>query len=128
MVGEGVIGIGSVIPLHMGELSEICQIIVGVAAVSEEFGDVCMLWFVFCCQLCSMKVEPPFDLFLVGKLVEMWWRCFPRRMGASHCWNVGKFRLGHVCDLVVRCRLLIGPESAGRMGAAAGAAVRRCGI
>ena len=107
----------------MGELSEICQIIVGVAAVSEEFGDVCMLWFVFCCQLCSMKVEPPFDLFLVGKLVEMWWRCFPRRMGASHCWNVGKFRLGHVCDLVVRCGLLIGPESDGCMGAAAGAAV-----
>ena len=104
VVGEGVIGIGSVIPLHMGELSEVCQIVEGVAAVSEEFGDVCMLWFVFCCQLRSMKVGPPFDLFLVGKLVEMWWMWLPRRMGASsYCWNVGKFRLGHVCDLVVRC-------------------------
>ena len=35
----------------------------------------------------------------------------------------GKFRLGHVCDLVVRCGLLIGPESDGCVGAAAGAAV-----
>ena len=94
----------------------------GVAAVSEKFGDVRMLWFVFSCQLRRMKVEPPFDLFLAGKLVEMWW-CFPRRVGASHGWNVGKFRLGHVCDLVVSCGLLIGPESDGCVGAAAGAAV-----
>ena len=73
MVGEGVIGIGGVIPLHMVELSEVCQIVDGVADVSEQFGYVCVLWFVFCCQLCSVKVEPPFNLFLVGKLVEMWW-------------------------------------------------------
>ena len=95
----------------------------GVAAVSEKFGDVCMLWFVFCCQLRRVKVEPPFDLFLVGELVEMWWRWFPRRVGPSHGWNVGKFRLGHVCDLVVSCGLLIGAESDGCVGAAAGAAV-----
>ena len=128
MVGEGVIGIGSVIPLHMGELSEVCQIIDGVADVSEQFGYVCVLRFVFCCQLCSVKVEPPFNLFLVGKLVEMWWRWLPRRMGPSYCWNVGEVCLEHVCALVVRCRLLIGSEGDGCMGAAAGAAIRRCGV
>ena len=48
VVGEGVIGICGVIPLHMGELAEVCQIIEGIADVSEELGDVCVLWFVFC--------------------------------------------------------------------------------
>ena len=89
VVGKGVISIGGVIPLRMVELTEICQIIDGVADVSEQFGYVCVLRFVFCCQLCSVKVEPPFDLFLVGKLVEMWWMWSPRRTEASYCWNVG---------------------------------------
>ena len=48
-------------------------------------------------------------------------------MGLSYCWNVGEVWLEHVCDLVLRCRLLIGSEGDGCMGAAAGAAVRRCG-
>ena len=65
VVGEGVIGIGSVIPLDMCKLSEIGQIIMGEAAVSEQFCNVCVLRFVLCCQLHSMKIEPPLDLLLV---------------------------------------------------------------
>ena len=37
MVGKGVIGI---IPLHMGELAEVCQVVEGVADVSEKLCDV----------------------------------------------------------------------------------------
>ena len=40
VVGEGVIGIGGVIPLHMGELAEVCQVIEGIADVSEKLGDI----------------------------------------------------------------------------------------
>ena len=128
VVGKGVISIGGVIPLHMVELTEICQIIDGVADVSEHFGYVCVFWFVFCFQLCSVKVKPPCNLFLVGEPMEMWWVWLPGRMGPSYCWNVGEFCLEHVCDVVLRCRLLIRSEGDGCMGAAAGTAMRRCGV
>ena len=48
VVGESVIRIGGVIPLHMVQLTLIGQIIDGVADVSEHFGYVCVLWFVLC--------------------------------------------------------------------------------
>ena len=48
VVGEGVIGIGGVIPLHMGELAEVCQVIEGIADVSEKLGDMYR-----CCGLFS---------------------------------------------------------------------------
>ena len=128
VVREGIISISGVIPLHMVELTEVCQIVDGVADVSEHFGYVYVLWFVFRFQLCSVKVKPPRNLFLVGKPVEMWWMWLPRRMGPSYCWSVGEVCLKHVCDAVLRCRLLIGSEGDGCMRAAAGTAVRRCGI
>ena len=87
----------------MCKLTEICQIIMGKAAVSEQFGNVSVLRFVLCCQLRSMKIEPPLDLLLVRKLMEVWWWWLPRWLGASQCWYVGKVRLGHVGNLMVRC-------------------------
>ena len=90
VVGEGVISIGGVIPLHMVELTEVCQIVDGVADVSEHFGYVCVLWFVLCCQLCSVKVKPPCNLFLVGKPVEMWWGGFQSGWGRRIAGMLGK--------------------------------------
>ena len=87
----------------MCKLSETCQIFMGKAAVSEQFGNICVLWFVLGCQLCSMKIEPPLDLLLLRKLMEVWWRWCPGWIWAPQCWNVGKFCLGHVGNLTVGC-------------------------
>ena len=56
VVGEDVKSVCSVIPLHVVELTKIGQIIDGVASSSKQFGDVGMLRFVLCLQLCGAKV------------------------------------------------------------------------
>ena len=47
VVGKGVVGISGIIPLHMGELAEVCQVFEGEADVGEELRDVKVLWCVF---------------------------------------------------------------------------------
>ena len=47
VVRKGVVGISGVIPLHMGELAEICQVFEGEADVGEKLCDVEVLWCVF---------------------------------------------------------------------------------
>ena len=56
MIRESVVGIGGVIPFHMGELAEVCQIIKHKAGVCKKFGDVEMLWSVLCGKLGCMEI------------------------------------------------------------------------
>ena len=83
VIRESVVGIGGVIPFHMGELAEVCQIIKQKAGVGKKFGDVEMLWSVLCGKLGCMEIKPPCYLFLRRQLLEMWRRWLPRWVGAS---------------------------------------------
>ena len=74
VVGKGVVGISGVIPLHMGELAEVCQVFEGEADVGEKLCDVEVLWCVFRSQLCGVKIKPPYYLVFLRKAPEMWWR------------------------------------------------------
>ena len=74
VVGEGVVCISGIIPLHMGELAEVGQVVVSEADVSEKLCNVLVLWCVFRSQLCGVEIEPPYYLVLFGKVPEMWWR------------------------------------------------------
>ena len=56
VIGESVVGIGGVIPFHMGELAEVCQIIELEAVVRKKLGDIEMLWSVLCGKLSCMEV------------------------------------------------------------------------
>ena len=127
VVGKGVIDIGGVIPLHMGELAEVRQVIKLEASVREKFGDVKMLWSVLGFELCSVEIKPPCYLLLSGEVVEMWRWCLPRWVRTLKSRKVGIFCLGHVGDLAGRCRVLIGSESDGWMRLCMGLAARRCG-
>ena len=64
VVRKGVVGISGVIPLHMGELAEVCQIFEGEADVGEKLCDVEV-------QLCGVKIEPPYYLVFLRKVPEM---------------------------------------------------------
>ena len=74
VVGKGVVGISGIIPLHMGELAEVCQVFEGEADVGEKLCDVEVLWCVFRSQLCGVKIKPPYYLVFLRKAPEMWWR------------------------------------------------------
>ena len=56
VIRESVVGIGGVIPFHMGELAEVCQIIKHKAGVCKKFGDVEMLWSVLCGKLGCVEI------------------------------------------------------------------------
>ena len=56
VIGKCVVGIGGVIPFHMGELAEVCQIIELEAVVRKKFCNVEMLWSVLGGQLSCMEI------------------------------------------------------------------------
>lgn len=69
-------------------MTVIAHVSIGDAAVQEEAGNVCVLWFVGGVELVGMIVQPNFKLFMRGLLAEVRWR-LPRIEDAAKTWMVG---------------------------------------
>ena len=63
-----------VVPLCMGILAEIGDLLVGDVAVSEEIGDVLVLWSVGGVKLVGVEFEPFEELVCRCKSVKVGWR------------------------------------------------------